>query len=315
MPGTTPTYGIPYPTPTDRVADGADAIRATAEAVDSALAGAVPAVNNARDAAVATITTNRDSANASIDSNEAAAIAAVQQAAGPAGAEGRLAALLRPGPVPGIRKAGLFTVPISTASPITTAPANTKRIVKTVTLGTAGPSAAASHVSLTIPNVANIAHPGLPVDKGIGTLQLDLGLVLKPGESLAAVADVASVAYASCTYVDVPSTTELDRLWQGTNGAAAGTWTTVYTAPADRGVMLTSVLFGHNTTTHAAVDWVGVRVGTTDQFRPLTGTLPARTLLQVDAPFYIAPGEVVQVFTTSANIVTSSGHGYLIPAA
>jgi hypothetical protein len=43
MPGSTPTYGFPYPTGTDRVQDGDNAIAALAQAVEDEIdAGAVP---------------------------------------------------------------------------------------------------------------------------------------------------------------------------------------------------------------------------------------------------------------------------------
>lgn len=65
MPGSTATFGIPYPLLTDRLTDGAASIQATAEAVDTQLGSVIA---------------NRDAANASIDANEAAALAAIQQA-------------------------------------------------------------------------------------------------------------------------------------------------------------------------------------------------------------------------------------------
>lgn len=45
MPATTPTYAIPYPLATDKLADGAAAIQATAEAVDRELGETQAAVN------------------------------------------------------------------------------------------------------------------------------------------------------------------------------------------------------------------------------------------------------------------------------
>lgn len=66
MPATTPVYGITYPLPTDKVADGAAAIQSTAETVEAALVGVLPSIEVARVGALA-----------DVDLAEAEAVAAV----------------------------------------------------------------------------------------------------------------------------------------------------------------------------------------------------------------------------------------------
>lgn len=76
--GATDVFGIPYPTLTDRLTDGAAAMQALAETVDTQLGAVI--VN--RDQALAAIDTEEAAALAAIDAAEAAAVAAAQAASG-----------------------------------------------------------------------------------------------------------------------------------------------------------------------------------------------------------------------------------------
>lgn len=82
MPGLTPAYAIPYPLLTDRVTDGAAAIRATAEKVDTVLGVAEPQVLAARDAAVTDLAARRAQSLADFDAAYQTALANIQAASG-----------------------------------------------------------------------------------------------------------------------------------------------------------------------------------------------------------------------------------------
>lgn len=68
MPATTVHYSIPYPVPTDKVADAPAAMQALAETVDTQVYAAIPYVEAARDLALADVETARAAALADVNS-------------------------------------------------------------------------------------------------------------------------------------------------------------------------------------------------------------------------------------------------------
>lgn len=210
----------------------------------------------------------------------------------------RLQRIMSDGACPSLRISSP-TILTGSSQAVLTVAAGRKYVIKSIIISSA----------YTSPITVDITAAGVYVARGLNmtyrTRTIDGSIVLAAGETLSALASVASQSNISVVYVDLASSESPTRPGTVNGTLTAATWTTIFTAGTN--LVLTSVTFTTATNTRPAL-----RVGTGNLIID-TVPLNAGDTWVLDSPIYVPNGSVVQLYDTAGNALCAIFSGY--PAA